>query len=142
MDQEDSNTMTNEKHKHTIFLTDEVWTEIQDAYHADGCTKLSEFVEKAVRFYLGYLKAKVATAYLPRVLAEALDGKLGALGSRIGGVLFKLAVNDDMLTHVLAAGADVDPNVLDKLRVQCVNETKETHGKIDFRDALAFQQGL
>lgn len=134
--------MTSEKHKHTIFLTDEVWAEIQNSYHADGCTKLSEFVEKAVRFYLGYLKAKDAGEYLPRVLAEVLDGKLSALGARIGSVLFKLAVNEDMLTHVLAAGADVDPTVLDKLRVQCVNETKETHGKIDFRDALAFQQGL
>ena len=76
------------------------------------------------------------------MLAQTLEGKLGALGSRIGSVLFKLAVNEDMLTHVLAAGADVDPAVLNKLRVQCVNETKETHGKIDFRDALAFQQGL
>ena len=46
--------MTGEKQKHTIFLTDEVWAEIQSAYKADGCTKLSEFVEKAVRFYLGY----------------------------------------------------------------------------------------
>ena len=134
--------MTSEKHKHTIFFTDEVWTEIQNAYHADGCTKLSEFVKKAMRFYLGYLKAKDAGEYLPRVLAEMLDGKLGALGARIGSVLFKLTVNNDMLTHVLAAGADVDPAVLDKLRVQCVNETKETHGKIDFREALAFQQGL
>ncbi len=128
--------MTGEKQKHTIFLADEVWAEIQNAYKADGCTKLSEFVEKAVRFYLGYLKAKDAGEYLPRVLAQTLDGKLGALGSRIGGVLFKLAVNDDMLTHVLAAGSDIDLAVLDKLRVQCVNETKQTHGVVDLKDAL------
>ena len=128
--------MASEKQKHTIFLTDEVWAEIQSAYKADGCTKLSEFVEKAVRFYLGYLRAKDAGEYLPRVLAQTLDGKLAALGSRIGGVLFKLAVNDDMLTHVLAAGSDIDLTVLDKLRVQCVNETKQTHGVVDLKDAL------
>ena len=128
--------MTGEKQKHTIFLTDEVWAEIQSAYKADGCTKLSEFVEKGMRFYLGYLKAKDAGDYLPRVLAQTLDGKLGALGSRIGGVLFKLAVNDDMLTHILAAGSDIDLAVLDKLRVQCVNETKQTHGVVDLKDAL------
>ena len=135
--------MTGEKQKHTIFLTDEVWVEIQSAYKADGCTKLSEFVEKAVRFYIGYLKAKDAGDYLPRVLAQTLDGKLGALGSRIGGVLFKLAVNDDMLTHVLAAGTEVDElAALDKLRVQCVNETKQTHGSVEFKDAYLFERGL
>ena len=135
--------MADGKSKHTIFLTDEVWAEIKGAYHADGCTKLSEFIEKSVRFYLGYLKAKDAGEYLPRVLAEVLEGKLGAFGNRIGRLMFKLIVNDGMLTHVLAAGTEVDElAALDKLRVQCVNETKQTHGSVEFKDAYLFERGL
>ena len=134
--------MVDGKSKHTIFLTDEVWAEIKSAYHADGCTKLSEFIEKSVRFYLGYLKAKDAGEYLPRVLAEVLEGKLSAFGNRVGKLLFKLAVNDGMLTHILAASSDIDLAVLDKLRVQCVNEAKQTHGAVDFKDALLIEQGL
>ena len=134
--------MADGKSKHTIFLTDEVWAEIKSAYHADGCTKLSEFVEKSVRFYLGYLKVKDAGEYLPRVLAEVLEGKLIAFGDRVGKLLFKLAVNDGMLTHILAASSDIDLAVLDKLRVQCVNEAKQTHGAVDFKDALLIEQGL
>ena len=134
--------MADGKSKHTIFLTDEVWAEIKSAYHADGCTKLSEFVEKSVRFYLGYLKVKDAGEYLPRVLAEVLEGKLGAFGNRVGKLLFKLAVNDGMLTHILAASSDIDLAMLDKLRVQCVNEAKQTHGSVDFKDALLIEQGL
>ena len=134
--------MADGKSKHTIFLTDEVWAEIKSAYHADGCTKLSEFVEKSVRFYLGYLKVKDAGEYLPRVLAEVLEGKLSAFGNRVGKLLFKLVVNDGMLTHILAASSDIDLAVLDKLRVQCVNEAKQTHGAVDFKDALLIEQGL
>lgn len=128
--------MEENKHKHSMWLSDEVWAEVKAAYQGDGCSTLNQFVEKGLRFYLGYLKAKDAGEYLPRVLAQTLDGKLGALGSRIGSLLFKLAVNDDMLTHVLAAGSEIDLAVLDKLRVQCVNETRQTHGVVDLKDAL------
>ena len=135
--------MEENKHKHSMWLSDEVWAEVKTAYQNDGCSTLNQFVEKGLRFYLGYLKAKDAGEYLPRVLAQTLDGKLGALGSRIGSVLFKLAVNDDMLTHVLAAGTEVDElAALDKLRVQCVNETKQTHGSVEFKDAYLFEKGL
>ena len=134
--------MADGKSKHTVFLTDEVWAEIKSAYHTDGCTKLSEFIEKSVRFYLGYLKAKDAGGYLPRVLDEVLEGKLGAFANRIGKLMFKLIVNDGMLTHILAAGSDIDLAVLDKLRVQCVNEAKQTHGTVEFKDAYLFEKGL
>ena len=134
--------MERDKHKHSIWLPDEFWAEVQAAYRSDNCSTLNLFVEKALRFYLGYLKAKDAGEYLPRVLAEVLDGKLGAFGDRVGKLLFKLIVNGGMLTHVLAASSDIDLAVLDKLRIQCVNEAKQTHGAVDFKDALLIEQGL
>lgn len=135
--------MEENKHKHSMWLSDEVWAEVKAAYQDDGCSTLNQFVEKGLRFYLGYLKAKDAGEYLPRVLSAVLEGKLGSFGDRVGRLLFKLAVNDDMLTHILAAGTEVDElAALDKLRVQCVNETKQTHGSVEFKDAYLFEKGL
>ena len=135
--------MEDNKRKHSVWLSDEVWDEVKSAYRADNCSTLNQFVEKALQFYLGYLKVKDASSYLPRVLSDVLEGKLGAFGSRLASLLFKLAVNDDMLTHVLAAGTEVDElAALDKLRVQCVNETKQTHGSVEFKDAYLFEKGL
>ena len=135
--------MEENKHKHSMWLSDELWADVQTAYRADGCSTLNQFVEKGLRFYLGYLKANDAGEYLPRVLAQTLDGKLGSFGDRVGRLLFKLAVNDDILTHVLAAGTEVDElAALDRLRVQCVNETKQTHGSVEFKDAYLFEKGL
>ena len=126
-----------------MWLSDELWAEVQAAYRANGCSTLNQFVEKGLRFYLGYFKANDAGEYLPRVLAQTLDGKLESFGDRIGRLLFKLAVNDDMLTHVLAAGTEVNElAALDKLRVQCVNETKQTHGAVEFKDAYLFKKGM
>ena len=76
------------------------------------------------------------------MLDEVLEGKLGAFANRIGKLMFKLIVNNGMLTHILAAGSDVDLAVLDKLRIQCVNEAKQTHGAVEFKDAYLFEQEL
>ncbi len=66
----------------------------------------NEFIEKAIRFYSGYLDAESADAYLPRVLADVLEGKLGALGKRMGHLLFKLAVEENLMGNLLAAGME------------------------------------
>ena len=135
--------MEENKHKHSMWLPDELWEEVKNTYRADGCSTINQFVDKGLRFYLGYLKVKDAGEYLPRVLAEVLEGKLGSFGDRIGRLLFKLIVNDGMLTHILAAGTEVDElAALDKLRVRCVNEAKQTHGVVEFKDAYLFEQGL
>ena len=44
--------------------------------------------------------------------------------------------------HVLASGMEIDPAVLDKLRVRCVQEVKSTNGGVSFKDAVNYQNGL
>src|SRR5699024_7076511 len=80
-------------------------------------------------------------AYLPRVLADVLEGKLGALGKRMGHLLFKLSVDQNLMGNVLAAGIDIDLDQLRKVRVRCVKEVKETNGEISFEDAVRYQKG-
>ena len=128
--------MEEQKTRHTVWLPKNVWDTVEGHYRADNCTTKNEYIEKAIRFYSGYLDTENAAAYLPRVLSEVLEGKLGAFGNRIGGLLFKLTVNDGMLTRLIAAGADIDQVALDKLRVQCVKEAKNTHGIIALEDAV------
>ena len=127
--------MKEQKAKHTVWLTDNAWNQVEGHYHADNCATKNEYIEKAIRFYSGYLDVENATAYLPRVLSEVLDGKLGAFGDRVGRLLFKLTVNEGMLTYLAAAGADIDQAALDKLRVRCIREAKSTHGIITLEDA-------
>ncbi len=134
--------MNEEKHRHTVWLTDEAWAKVQRHYKEDNCTKQNEYIEKAIRFYSGYLDTEGADDYLPRVLAEMLDGKLGALGDRIGRLLFKLAVDDAVMANLVAATSSVDLDTMRKLRARCVREVKETNGQISFEDALKYQKGL
>jgi len=134
--------MTEGKNRHTVWLTDEAWAEVQKHYKEDNCTKQNEYIEKAIRFYSGYLDTDHAESYLPRVLTGVLDGKLGTLGDRVWRLLFKLAVDDSVMANLVAATSSVDLDTLRKLRARCVREVKETNGQISFEDILKFQKGL
>ena len=134
--------MKEEKNRHTVWLTDEAWNEVKTHYQGDNCSTQNEYIEKAIRFYSGYLDAEQADSYLPRVRAEVLEGKLSARGSRMGKLLFKLSVDDAIMSNLLAAGMDVDMDTLKKVRVNCIKDVKETNGEIDFEDALKFQKRI
>ena len=133
--------MGENKSRHTVWLSDAVWTEVEDHYHADNCSTKNEYIEKAIRFYSGYLDAEHADSYLPRVLSEVLEGKLDALGGRIGRQVFKLAVEESIMANLLAYDLNVDLDTLKKLRVRCVKAVKEMNGGISFDKALEYQKG-
>lgn len=134
--------MNKNKDRHTVWLTDEAWNKVKGHYRTDNCSTQNEYIEKAIQFYSGYLDAEQADSYLPRVLAEVLEGKLSSLGSRIGKLLFKLSVDDALMAHLTAASIDVDLDTLKKLKVRCIKDVKETNGEIDFEGAYKYQKEL
>ena len=130
------------KEKFALWITPEAKKEVETHYKQDNCKSQSEYIEKAVRFYSGYLDTKHAEEYLPRVFSDVLEGKLGAFGKRIGHLLFKQSVEQDIMANLFAYDTDVNLDTLQKLRVRCVRNVKETNGEIDFQDALRFQKGI
>lgn len=72
--------------------------------------------EKAIRFYSGYLDSERADEYLPRVMAQVLEGKLDAFGKRIGRQLFKQAVDENLMANLVAFYFEMDEDMLQKLQ--------------------------
>ena len=130
--------MVEGKEKFALWITPEAKQKVESQ---DNCKSKSEYIEKAVHFYSGYLDTQNASEYLPRVLADVLEGKLGAFGKRMGHLLFKLAVDQCLMGQELAAGLEIDPDQLRKARVQCIKMVKETNGEISFEDAVVRQRG-
>ena len=59
----------------------------------------------------------------------------------MGHLLFKQAVDQNIMANLVGYLSDVDLDTLQKLRVRCVKNVKETNGEIDFLDALQYQKG-
>lgn len=130
------------KGKHAFWLTPETKALIEDSYKKADCQSQSEFVEKAIRFYCGYLAANTCEEYLPKLLAGVLDGYLGQLGDRMGRLLFKISVEQAICNHLIAADSDLDFETLERLRARAVNDVKRSNGQITFKEILKFQKEL
>jgi len=124
-----------------LWIAPSVNEDISELYAGDNCRSPSEFIEKAVKFYCGYLRAETGSPYLSRVLTTTMRGMLDSFEDRQASLLFKLAVEMAMMLHVTAAANDVDPEVLIRLRGRCVQEVKALRGRISFDEAVRFQQG-
>ena len=130
------------KIKFPLWFTPETKEQVERYYRRDNCKSQSEFIEKAIRFYCGYLESEHDGDYLPHTLSTVLEGSFTALGDRMGRLLFKLSVEVSMLMHIIAYDTDIDLPTLEKLRARCVKDVMGTHGQISFKDILKFQKEL
>ena len=105
-------------------------------------TQSSEYIEKAILFYAGFLYAEKADRYLPKVLQQILSGTLDRFAERIGRQLFKLAVEQNVNNHILASDTDIDARSYQKMRGLSMEEVKRTNGRIDFEDALLSERSV
>lgn len=88
--------MTESKKKCAIWLTHETKELVERMYASDNCKSQSEFIEKAIQFYAGYLNTQNAGAFLPEVLSTVLVGTMDNFGQRIGTQLNKMAIEQNM----------------------------------------------
>jgi len=111
-----------------------------EMYRSDNCNSRSEYIEKAVLFYSGYLAHDKNKAYLPQVLVSTFKGMLDSYEDRQAALLFKLAVELSMLLHVTAATSEITDEYLTRLRGRCVQEVKALRGAVSLDDAVRFQR--
>ncbi len=107
----------------------------------DNCKSRSEFIEKAVRLYSGYIAGEKGAMFLPTAITSAMSGIVSTTENRIARVMFKLAVEMSMMMNILASTADVDENTLRRLRGKCVSDVKKSIGAVNFEDVAKFQKG-
>ena len=129
------------KRKFALWLYPETLEKIGQLYTADDCRSKSEFIEKAVQFYAGYLSAKENKSYLPNIVTSTLKGIVAESDNKQSRLLFKLAVEMAVMMNLMAADREIDKTALERLRGECVKEVKRLNGSFSFKDALDWQQG-
>ncbi len=128
------------KQRTTIWLSKNVMKELDNMSERADCRSRSEFIEKAIKFYDGYLRSTDENQYLPIALSSAMNGIIHTSEDRIAKVLYKNTVELSMLMNILAATAEVDEDILKKLRRKCAKEVNGTRGQITFEDAYKYQK--
>lgn len=105
---------------------------IEQWHNVDGCQHKNEFVEKAVNHYVSYLTLHDNNQLLPAAVKSVIDGRLGQLEEHMAYLLFKQAVETDMVATLNANAYEWNDDALHKLRKDSVRNVKETNGRISF----------
>ncbi len=132
----------NSKIKKGFWLSEDLDEKIDIYLRLDNCSSRSEFVEQALRFYIGYLNTKNAGAFLPEALSAMMTGTLDYYAGRIGSILFKQGVDLNVLGQIIAYDTDIDEGEYQRLRGKAIRDMKHTNGRISFKDALDFQKSV
>ena len=115
--------------------------DISELMEQANATSRSDFVRQAVKFYCGYLRADKATNYLSPVVVQAIKSEVESVERNLSRMLFKLAVEVGMQSHLVAATNEVQPEQLGAIRKVCAREIAETNGILTMERADEFQNG-
>ena len=120
----------------SYMIEQEVVDKLEKHYKDDGSRSKSEFVERAINFYCGYVTAENYREFFPKVVLSTIQGTLDSFENRIATLLFKMAVELSVLNRVTAATVDVEELNPTRLRGKCVDDVKRINGCISFDQAV------
>ncbi|MBQ7294290.1 MAG: hypothetical protein IJW79_11190 [Clostridia bacterium] len=136
---ENNQNNTNGKKRYTFRVNDEVMNLVYKWYQDDNCATLNEFIEKAIRFYAGYVASEHNQNYFPNIVISTMKSIMRDSENRQNRNLFRIAVELGMLMNVMAATHDIDKDALEKLRGDCIEEIKRVNGTLSLDTAVEWQ---
>jgi len=128
------------KMKFPLWVYPQTMKDVEHLYKSNNCKSQSEFIERAIKFYVGYLNQEREVNYLSPMITETVKAEIRGTEQRLARLLFKVAVELGKLSHMLAASANVDEETLRQLHIMCVNEVRKINGIIAYDDAVKYQQ--
>lgn len=130
------------KTRMAVWLYPETWELAERMVLQDNCKSKSEYIERAVQFYAGYVSSQDSTEFLVPTLVSAMGGTIHDSENRIARLLFKQAVELSMLTQVVASKLNISNVDLRELRRECVDAVKRSNGSLDLEKTAREKQGL
>ena len=124
------------KEKFPLYLSPEKKAILERRYQEDRSRSFTDFIERAVDFYLDYLSANNAGLFLPTSIKSYLDGLLDQLEGRMSSLLYKQAVEQDMVAGILADAYQFSGEDLHRRRAESVQNVRKTNGRISLEQRV------
>lgn len=132
--------MNENKKKYAYWMKPSMVEEITKMLDDANATSKSDFVCQAVEFYIAFLHQQKCIDYLSPMLAQAIKSEIESVEKNISEMLFKLAVEEAKLSHIVAATNDINQISLMQLNDLCSNDVARNNGIITFEKAYEFQR--
>ena len=110
--------------KKTFRIEKEYLDFMQDNLGKADVRSVNAFVNKALAFYVGYVKTDSAGTYLQKTLSSMIGAKIDLSESRIKDMMFKLAVEIDIQNRILAMMTRVTEEEIAEIRAASEDEVR------------------
>ena len=124
------------KSPYRVWIKPSIMERVEAAKEADNCSSNSEFVEKALQFYLGYLTSKENRFFLPNAITSTMKSIVNESANQQRTLMFKMAVEMAIMMNILALNSNLESDAIDRLRGYCIQEVKKSNGMLSYEDVL------
>ena len=130
-----------EKVRKAFYVEEELLGQVDALLPQADVRSRNEFVNQALRFYIGYLTSEKIENYMLTTISSVMHATVKDSENRMARAMYKLAVETSKLSHVIAYSHGVDGQALGKLQAKCAEEVKRINGAVRFEEAYHYQQG-
>lgn len=120
--------MSDEKVKTGFWIDKELMDEIDELLPKSNSDSRNEFIKKAIKFYIGFLRTKRTETYLLSTFNSAIHGTIGGAEQRMSRVLYKLAVEVAMQNRIIAYDKHFAESAIEQIREISEKEVREIIG--------------
>ena len=129
---------SNNPTKSCVIRKQELRTPAQIAEKAKkhGFKTRNDFIRAGVEFYLQWLERGDSETFLTPALEQVITAKLRDSENRISRMMFKLAVEQNFLAHLLASTTELEDYQVKKLYQDAIDEVRATNGNLSVTDVF------
>ena len=120
----------NQKSSSGVMLTQAQWERCDRLANEMGCRSRNAFIRDAIDFYCSWLEKEQSERFLTPALESVISAKIRDSEDRLARLLFKLAVDQNLLAHIVADTYDFNSDAVSEQRVYSIREVKETNGTL------------
>lgn len=126
----------NTKQTFTVRLSEETTNLCVAGIAMDDCRSRNEFIEKAIRYYAGYLSAEKNKVVLGEQIQKVVESSVKSSEGRLSNQSFRMAVELAKLQRIIAYYFQMDEETLSELHNLCQREVKNMNGTLSLEDMI------
>ena len=123
--------------KHRVSFQEENYHLAEAVHKMYGFKNVSELINSALEEWLVKKTTKQASRYLSKEVAQIIESTVGEFTRKTNHILFKLAVSDAELKHVIADSYTTEEDYLPRIRKECEQEIRVLHGFLELGTAIS-----
>ncbi len=132
---------SNEKRKFPLYIPCSTEAEIEKFVKGGYSKSKNAFINKAIEFYIGYLRNEKNTDYIAPILSSAIKSQMNDVVRNFSEIIFKLAVEVAKQNHIVVSRGELDEDTLYRLNDMCCRDVASNNGRVQFENTYRKQYG-